>query len=752
MSWSNRVSISERFNRIVYFFPFQLVLLHIKKNHLLLVFWLVLFGYTTSLLANKYGVPILFLYPEYLGENGVWAYGLLGFSCGGFITAFNLYSYIMHGFRFPFIASISKPFLKFSINNFIIPLIFVTTYLLASADFQLNKEFVPPETVAINLSAFVFGIFVFISVSLAYFLRTNKDVFKIFKGKKKTDSILLPSVEQAEKRWENLRKNRRTWRVETYMAGPFKIRLARHSAHYNSEIIRQILSQNHINASIYELLVIASFFVIGTFRELPFFMLPAAASLFLVFTMLLMMISAFFSWFKGWTTTVLVLIILLLNQASSRKGMLSVESRAYGLNYDVESVDFNQYLQVGLPTQQESQQDRENVRQILENRGKAIAPEKGNTKPKLIFVNSSGGGLRSGLWSFRCMTYLDSLTEGLFFDHTQLITGSSGGMLGVAYYRELKRLSIERKHPISNWFPYFRSLGADMLNPITFSLVTNDLFIRYQNFVDRGHQYVKDRGFAFEKQLNENTGYVLDRRLIDYRMGEQRAEVPMMIITPTILNDARKMMISSTPVSFMTRRRIGDHQPIVENIDFQHLLKDHDAPYLKLTTALRMSATFPYILPTVSLPTNPTLDLMDAGIRDNYGLTPLVDFLSEYHNWIQENTSGVVIIQFRDVEKEANFIKNVNSSFISRMVSPLGTVYGNIFNTHNYNQDQVYQLLRSSAPYPVEMVVLELYQTDRDRISLSLHLTELEKKQIHRGVYHPRNQEQFNRIRELLGR
>ena len=71
--------------------------------------WLLLFGFVTQSIGSKYGVPYLFLYPEYFGKVSFWSYAILGFGLGGFITAFNLYSYTMHAYRFPFIATLSRP-------------------------------------------------------------------------------------------------------------------------------------------------------------------------------------------------------------------------------------------------------------------------------------------------------------------------------------------------------------------------------------------------------------------------------------------------------------------------------------------------------------------------------------------------------------------------------------------------------------------------------------------------------------------
>ena len=51
-----------------------------EKNHLLLLFWLVLWAYITQSMGNKYGIPYLFLYPEYFGTVGPWGFLLTGFA------------------------------------------------------------------------------------------------------------------------------------------------------------------------------------------------------------------------------------------------------------------------------------------------------------------------------------------------------------------------------------------------------------------------------------------------------------------------------------------------------------------------------------------------------------------------------------------------------------------------------------------------------------------------------------------------
>ncbi len=169
----------QRRNRIAYFFPFQLVLLHLKRNHFLLFLWLILFVITTGSFAGKFGIPYLFLAPEYLGKVNVYAYAILGFSLGGFIMAFNILSYITHSFRFPFLGTLARPFFKFCINNFIIPIAFIITYIWCSSHFLFTVELKSTLEVIKYMAAFVGGNVVFILLAFLYFFPTNKNIYKI---------------------------------------------------------------------------------------------------------------------------------------------------------------------------------------------------------------------------------------------------------------------------------------------------------------------------------------------------------------------------------------------------------------------------------------------------------------------------------------------------------------------------------------------------------------------------------------------
>jgi len=766
----DRTTYSRWLRRVLYFFPFQLLVLHLKKNHMLLLAWLILFGYITRSIGNKYGIPYLFLYPQYFGKEGFWSFAILGFGLGGFITAYNLYSYTLHAYRFPFITTLSRPFLKFNINNALIPVVFVLTFLVCSARIQAEKELLGTGEIILNLFGFICGIGLFLLIALAYFTRTNTDIHKML-GKDAeehrapepmADIIApvgppMPHTRQEKRRatrWFRMEQRTRKWRVETYLSHPFTVALARSSSHYDKELLRSVLWQNHINASIFEVVLVLSFVALGAFSDLRAFEIPAGSSVFLLFTMLLMVFSAFNSWFKGWTTTVIIAFIVGMNLLSHRTERFLADNQATGLDYLAPPARYDRTTIAAMANDTATaRKDATAMAAILDQwKRRNNALPRAEERPKLIVVNTSGGGLRAMLWTFRCLQHADSLLNGTLMQRTTLLTGSSGGAIGAAYYRRLYEAALTNDTIDIQRSAYLDDMSADMLNPLTFSFVTNDMFIRYRRVTDGRFSYTLDRGHVFERRMNMLTRSMLTVRLDAMADAERQAKVPVLVLSPTSLNDGRRLLISAQPISFLTCVRplppvTNAGEP--EAIEFTRLFRDQEAGQLTLLSALRMGASFPYITPVVSLPSEPAMRVMDAGVRDNYGYRNTLLYLQSMREWIAANTSGVVILQIRDKQKDLE-VKPVTGSLLSRLFDPVGSVYDNFVKVQDQDYDLMLKQTEAWADFPLEVVDLQLRHDEMDEISLSWHLTALEKKQVLHTIGSPENRAAFERLRELV--
>jgi hypothetical protein len=243
-----------------------------------------------------------------------------------------------------------------------------------------------------------------------------------------------------------------------------------------------------------------------------------------------------------------------------------------------------------------------NTEDILLRRLSALQVAPGQ-KPKLVILNHSGGGTRSAYWTMRAIPYADSICGGKLLQHAALMTGASGGMVGAAYLRELMLQAQSGRVDLSD--PrYADHMALDLLNPVILAATTNDWFIRYRRLHDGNYSYSKDRATALEEQFARNTGNAFEKRLGDYTTLEKQAVIPLMMLTPTIVYDGRRLLIGSQPYSYMCVRQPANTavQTIAEDVEFLRMFEGHDALNLRFSSALRMNAAFPYVTPMTSLP------------------------------------------------------------------------------------------------------------------------------------------------------
>jgi hypothetical protein len=401
---------------------------------------------------------------------------------------------------------------------------------------------------------------------------------------------------------------------------------------------------------------------------------------------------------------------------------------------------------------------------MLENWRKKFPADR---PPRMVFLCVSGGGKRAALWALTALQTTDSLSRGQLFNHSILITGASGGLIGASYYRELK-LREKIGEPIRPYAALHRQkISTDNLNPLIFSLLANDLFVGFTKFEYGKNFYVRDRGYTFEEQLNQITEGLMDKPIQAYDSVEHSAVIPMMILTPTIVNDGRKLYIASRPVSFMNYDIASYPEyglPKISGVDFQTLFSDHDAPNLRFLSALRMSATFPYITPNTSLPSEPPIKIMDAGISDNFGVSDAVRFLFAYKDWVAQHTSGVVFVSIRDSPKLGTITPKTGQSLVDDITQPISSVYNNFENFQDINSDMLIghartwfngNIDRIDLQYQAESYVPILQKMDSirqnsARASLSWRLTTREKTGIESAITSPANQEQIRKLLELL--
>jgi hypothetical protein len=734
-----------KFVRSVYYsFPVQLVVLHLKKFQVLLLFWLLLFSTVNGSFMQTFGANSLFLAPEYLGQVNTISAAIVGVALGVFIMSWNITTFILFSRHFKFLATTTNPFLKYCINNFIIPLAFVVFYFYRGAQFAAHKELLATGDIVLLGAGFLTGFTSLILLSLLYFFRADKTIIR-----RMTPVISNPRLFKTQFRNRGLRLHEsRLIKVEWYLNSPFHVKKVRDVSHYSREFIEAMLSRHHFAAVLCIFIAFIFLIMLGFFLDYRIFQLPAAASIIVFFAIFIAVAGAFSYFLQSWSIPFAILLFIIVNTLY-RYHIIDPTNKAYGINYNNpnERPKYSRATLLSLCTSDKVAADKQQMLNILENWKRKQSEE----KPVMVIINTSGGGTRSATFTMNALQRLDSMSGGELMRKTFLITGSSGGMLGASYFRELYRHKIKGDNINLQNKQYIDDISGDLLNPLFSSFVARDLASPAHKFTVGNYSYVKDRGYAFEQKLNDNTRNLMGHQLKDYTEDEAKAIIPLMLFHPVITRDGRKMLISSQPISFLMRP-VTDTASLVDPdaIDFAALFAKQDPMSIRMLTVLRMNATFPYVLPNVWLPSDPVIDVMDAGFRDNFGQETAARFLHVFKDWILQNTSAVIVVQIRDRKTGAWEYPYESGNINDIFTKPAFLLQYNWYKIQEFQQNDIMSLTSELFGKNFHKLSIQYYpRKDEARASLNFHLTQSEKLDLVDALNNPYNLKLFNEFRML---
>jgi len=738
-------TILEYLKGTFYSLPLQLLFLHFRKYQVLLIFWIMLFSVVGGAFMKSFGAEALFLAPEYMGNVNALGAAIVGIAIGIFIMCWNVTTFILFSRHFSFLAATQYPFLKYCVNNSVVPITFLVFYLLKAYQYAHYKELITNVEIIFLSGGFLIGLLLVFTISFLYFFSADKTIFRklqpLFSSAKNYISHLQPEKNQS---------SHALLHSEWFLDSFFKVRRCRDVSHYSEELMEKIFKRHHFAAVISVFIIYLFLLVIGFFIDQAFFQLPAGAAVTLLFAVMIGVTGAIVYFFQSWSVPVLIVFILLLN-ILYRYEWIDPRNKAYGLNYTNKN-DFPSYTQQNIDSIANSSSvdaDKKNMQVILD-RWKA---KQGSDKPLLVVVTTSGGGTRSATFTMNVLQRLDSLTGGAMMKKTFLFAGASGGMIGASYFRELYRERL--KNPSFNLLSeaYVDNIASDLLNPIFTSFVTRDLFAPERMFSVGPYSYLRDRGLAFEMALNNNTDHLLNKKLGDYVADESSANIPLMLYHTLITRDGKRMLIGTQPMRFMMNppKDSGTKWQTADAIDFTSFFEKQDPYNLRMLTILRMNATFPVVLPNVWMPTDPVIDVMDGGLRDNYGVETSLRFLLHMQQWIEQNTSGVMIVQIRDRMDGGWDSPYEFDDLVQNATKPFFLLQHNWYKMMEYFQRDMATYFLNNQKYPVHNITFQyIPRKEQHKAALSFHLTKQEKLDIAGSLQSEHNQESFKRVLSLF--
>ena len=729
-------------NSTWYSLPMQLLLLHFKRYQIFLIFWYIIFATVGGFFLKNFGADTLFLAPEYFNKVSIFSTTIVGFSFGVFIMSWNITTFILNSNLLSFLVTTKNPFLKYCVNNAVLPFCLILFYLIKTIGYESHQELITNWEIFTLTIGFLGGLIGSFLIAFIYFFSADKTIYLKVGNKIKNaneaysatiiDDSIIPQNDFIKVKW--------------YFSEQFKSKKPRNVKHYDEAFLKNVLSHNHFSAVMAILLSFIFLVTIGFISDEQLFQIPAAASIIIFFSIVMAVSGAIAIYFRSWTLIIVILIYLGVNFLF-QNDMIDPRNKAYGLDYSEKNVrpNYNRESIADLASQKNINNDKKYFTEILNN----WKAKQKDSLPIMYLINTSGGGLRSTTFTMHVLQKLDSLMNGNLMNNTVMISGASGGMLGAAYYRELFLEKQTNSNININDKKYVENISYDLLNSLFSSFITRDIIGPVQKFSYNNYRYTKDRGYAFEQQLNINTNGILNKQLKDYEQVEQQAKIPIIFFSSVITQDARKLIIATHPARFLMKPNTDDNyisSSDADAIDFNSFFKKQKSKDLKILSALRMNATYPYVLPSVWLPSSPVIDVMDAGIRDNYGTEITLRFLNVFKDWIKENTSKVVLIQIRDREK-SDWKKTKQLDYLNYITQPFAQLQENWFNLQDYYQSGQLNYVSENFKNHFQTICWQYAPTQiNSGAGLSFHLSSAEKKEVYKSVGSKINKEAFEQF------
>jgi hypothetical protein len=732
---------------IYYFLPVQLLFLHFRKYQILLVFWLILLLTITGNFAARFGAMSLLLAPEYLGHISFASMFLIGCSVGVFIMAWHITTFIIHSKRIPYMGETRHAFVIYCINNSIIPLVFSVFYSVVSIRFQWKNEHMPTREVLLLQSGYYLGFVFILVISFAYFFRVSRDFFKSL-----LSTIAKPSRIRRVIPYDKLDFDVDMIPAKYYINRHLRIGTTEGHSPFQPRVMITIMERHHRNVIFAAFVAYVALLVLGINMEQPLLRIPAGAGFVLLFSIFMGFVGAFQYFLKSWEALGWIAFVCLLS-VLVKYGLFDVRSIAYGLNYQVAAErqpTYNYNNLQALFTPEKYYADAKAEESRLDQWQAARA---GSNDSTLVILTSSGGGLRSCYWTFNALQYADSLSKGRLFANTVMITGASGGMLGAAYWRAVHDGWLLHQYPSPYAQRFVDNIGKDLLNSIVFSLASVDLISPFNKISLGGYAYTRDRGYAMEQEMARNTEGILDKTLGYYRAREAAGTIPQLMIGATIVNDGRKLIMCNQPVGYMTQPEysLNDHSPPIDAVDFAAFFKHNDPYNLRIPSALRMTSTFPFVLPVVRMPCQPVMNIMDAGLRDNFGVELSSRYLYAMRHWIDSHIKHVVFLEIRDSREFDVCSSSDQSTLGGMMTDPLFVIQNKWESIQSYKHSFIKEYAPHFLKTQLHFVMLSYVPSNQNKsAALNFHLTLKEKEDIYASIFNQDNQEAMDTLLRIL--
>ena len=300
----------------------------------------------------------------------------------------------------------------------------------------------------------------------------------------------------------------------------------------------------------------------------------------------------------------------------------------------------------------------------------------------IILVAANGGGIQAAAWTARVLAGIEERCRaelGLrchFNRSIRLISSVSGGSVGAMYFTsQYSTFGLPEDAVLEDVVSWTMSSSLDYVG---WGLLYRDVLRPFvsPNDVEK----YEDRGWALEQAWGRFGDYQSPLSL--WRDGVAAGWRPATIFNATVADSGERLMIGTSELSI--------HHAGRKN--FSELYPGQD---VAISTATRLSATFPYVAPSSrSDKLSASFHAVDGGYTDNYGMSSLIDWLDEA---LKSGTrvKRVLVLQLRGAPPDLS-PRDHNRGWFFQAYAPLDALLSVRTSGQLAHNDQEFDLLRRS--------------------------------------------------------
>lgn len=369
----------------------------------------------------------------------------------------------------------------------------------------------------------------------------------------------------------------------------------------------------------------------------------------------------------------------------------------------------------------------------------------GKPGTSVVVVAASGGGIKAAAWTTRVLTGLEEDSRAafpsnsrVFGESIRLVSAVSGGSVGAMYFvneYDAKGGGLPADQNVLDGA--IRQAEASSLDDIAWGLAYPDFlrtFLPLFKHLDRGVALES----ALTRELPNRVGH-LSSSLGDWRAGVAQGFRPAVIFNATVVESGQPILLGTTDLQGATGRAS------LQNLNVA-------GGDIRLVTAARLSATFPYVSPAArpDIP-QPQVHVVDGGYTDNYGMDTLLAWLDEALSAQGNPIRRVLIIEIRASPPDSGVTSTQWRGWPYQSYAPLSAML-NVRDTGQLsrNEEELNLLSHLEAACQIEIqdVVFDYPSLDAP---LSWHLSPNDQKEIETDWALPAAAAGRDAVRKFLG-